>query len=423
MRPAATPPSGGPAAGALGSGPKEVAPIVMPKGAQLPGKLAAAAIAPTSRTTVKQEKIPVSDDVNVATRQTVEKMCEYIHAGMADEVVRWWAECGVTRYGQGNRDPQSLAWAMYWLVKHAILFARDEPRLFEVGEPNGLDMLIAPAVLVRMSQPKEDCDGFTMLLCALLGAVGVKTVIVTIAADPSDPSRWSHVFPMAVLPSGNVIPLDASHGTHPGWMVPRAHIFRWQAWDLNAQAVDVAIPRPGQGLHGYARPGSRMRSRGMGQDCGYDDEGNPIACAPTLPPSTVTLPPLPPVTYTPPLSTGGASPLPCMYTDGSSVVCGGLPPGTVIDPATTLPVGTSISGASTPAAVASVINNAISAAAKDAQLALLPAGSYIGPNGAIVTGQPGVNPLSVLPSSISGMLPIFAIGVVAFLLLSSMEKK
>src|SRR5271155_433786 len=252
---------------------KAVTPVVVqPPAARLPAPVARSGGAAAR---VVKETVPASADPNIATRQTVEKMCEYIRAGALDELVQWWAEGGVTRYGMGSRDPQALCWAMYWLVKHAIQFARDEPRLFQVGEGDALDMLIAPAVLVRMAQPKEDCDGFTMLLCALLQCVGVKAVIVTVAADPSDPSRWSHVFPMAVMPSGATCALDASHGTMPGWMVPREHIYRWQAWDLNAQPVDVPMPskhRPG--LHGYVPRGRRMPRRGMGQ-C-YDDDGDSI---------------------------------------------------------------------------------------------------------------------------------------------------
>jgi hypothetical protein len=381
----------------------------MPAGAQLPGKLASSSSpAPVA---VKQEKVAASDDPNVATRQTVEKMCEYIQAGQADDLVRWWAECGIQRYGRNLRDPHSLIWAMYWLVKHAIQFARDEPRLFRVGEGDGLDMLIAPAVLVRMAQPKEDCDGFTMLLCALLASVGVRTVIVTIAADPSDPSRWSHVFPMAAMPSGSMVPLDASHGTHPGWMVPRNHIFRWQAWDLYGQPVDVAIPRAGAGLHGYVPRGRRMRPRGMGQTC-YDELGNPTDCGDggddgsgstqlsTLPPSTT--------------SSGGASPLPCYYTDGTAVVCGGAAPGST--------VGVNPASTSAGANWTSVIQTAIQGAAKDAELALLPAGSYIGANGQIITGGAGASSL-LTASGLAGILPIIGIGLVLLLIVSEMEKK
>lgn len=104
---------------------------------------------------------------------------------------------------------------------------------------------------------RGDCDDFTMLCCALLKALGVPFVIITICADPSDSTRWSHVFPMALCP--NAIPLDASHGSGPGWMVPAEHTFRWQSWDENGDRANVT--RPGSNLHGWVRS-----DHGLGQD-------------------------------------------------------------------------------------------------------------------------------------------------------------
>jgi len=243
---------------------------------------------------VVREKVPTAaavGDLETATAQTVAKMCEYIDAGSRDPVVRAWATQAANMYGgragpvdSGDSaaapivtggvprgtdppaDPAALCWAVFWLVKHAVKYAHDEPRLFRLGEPGALDLLIAPAVLVRMRKPKEDCDGFTMLICAMLRALLVESYIVTVAADPKDPSRWSHVFAMAKLPDGTFVPLDCSHGGFPGWMVPAEHIFRWQAWQLNGRpADDVKMPRF-SGLHGYTRPGSKIKRRGMG-DC------------------------------------------------------------------------------------------------------------------------------------------------------------
>lgn len=428
---------------------KEVTAVVSPPPARLPGAIQPGAIAKSSAggspvpARVLQEKVPASSDPNEATRQTIVKMCEYIRAGKDDDLVKWWAECGVTRYGMGNRDPQALCWAMYWLVKHAIAFARDEPRLFQVGEPDGLDMLIAPAVLIRMSQPKEDCDGFTMLICALLAYLGVNCVIVTVAADPSDPSRWSHVFPMAVMPSGNTCPLDASHGNHPGWMVPREHIFRWQAWNLAGEPVNTPMPsKHRQGLHGYMPRGRRMRTtRGMGQGC-LDENGNPVDCS-TLagdyggsPAPVVTTPivstPLPcsnPLSD--PLTCTGAtvplSPTPsssaisaaiaggyCLDTNGNPIVCGGLPAGsTGLAPGS---VSLSVPSGASPSTIGSIINNAINAAAKDAQLALLPAGSYVSPSGAVTIG----GALASL-GSLGSLLPILLIGLVVVMVVSHEE--
>ena len=394
---------------ALNPGPRPAA-IAAPAPAGLPGAIAKS----SGPTTVVKESIPAADDTDTATRQTVAKMCEYIAAGCADELVKWWAECGVVRYGFGDRDPQAMCWAIYWLVKHAIQFARDEPRLFRVGEPDALDMLIAPAVLVRMAQPREDCDGFTMLICALLKCVGVNSVIVTIAADPADPTRWSHVFPIAVMPSGSLIPLDASHGKMPGWMVPREHIFRWQGYALDGSPVDVPIPpKHGAGLHGYVRRGRRMVTRGMrGLGQCTDDIGDPIDCT----------------------SEGNApaSPLPCYYSDGSSVACGGLAPGTVINQTTELPVSVSAPAGTNPTSPinwGTIISQAIGSAAKIAQTATLPPGSYITTNpitGAqtVVTGGGSTSAASILSSVTSGgIFPILLIAGVLILVLSEMEKK
>ena len=227
---------------------------------------------------VIREKVPTAaavGDLETATAQTVAKMCEYIDAGSRDPVVRAWATQAANMYGGAAQDPAALCWAVFWLVKHAVKYAHDEPRLFRLGEPGALDLLIAPAVLVRMRKPKEDCDGFTMLICAMLRALLVESYIVTVAADPADPSRWSHVFVLAKLPDGTSVPLDCSHGAFPGWMVPAEHIFRWQAWQLNGRpADDVKMPRF-SGLHGYARPGSKMNRRGVGDVACPDGTSQP----------------------------------------------------------------------------------------------------------------------------------------------------
>lgn len=141
--------------------------------------------------------------------------------------------------------------------------------MFRIGERDQQDLLIAPAVLVRMKEPAEDCDGFTMLVAALLCCMGVDVAIASVAVDPRDPSRFSHVFPMAMF-DGEVLPLDASHGSYPGWMVPREHISRWQAWDLQGSPIDVS-PIKSRGLHGYVRRGVGMYQRlGLGDCAGGD---------------------------------------------------------------------------------------------------------------------------------------------------------
>lgn len=211
-------------------------------------------------------------DSDSATAQTVRKMCEYIHAGAADPVVQSWARSAVAQLAP-SRSSLACCWAVWWFVKHHVRFVDDDDtirRLF--GETNQLELLIAPAVLVRMKDPGEDCDGFTMLICSMLECLGIESQIVTIACAPDDPRRFSHVFPRANC-DGKWITLDASHGEYPGWQVPREHTTRLQAWALNGSPINGGDSM--SGLHGYV-PSPRLRvlngrrRRGMGDGDTFD---------------------------------------------------------------------------------------------------------------------------------------------------------
>jgi hypothetical protein len=239
---------------------------------------------------VQVERTAAAADIDGATRQTVEKMCEYIKAGVADPMVQRCADYAWKRFGMGLPSLDMKAWAVFWWVKHCIKFRQDEATMFRVGLQDEQDLLIEPALLVRMKDPAEDCDGFTMLGAAMLAILGVPVYIATVAVSPDDPRRWSHVFPVAVVSSG-VLPLDMSHGPGPGWMIPRNQIYRWQAWGLDGKPADLA-PRAFQGLHGYVRS-----NRGMGTcdpSIGLDDfTGQPCGQNPTESPYPVIMSPTP----------------------------------------------------------------------------------------------------------------------------------
>lgn len=241
---------------------------------------------------VELERYPAAPDTDTATLQTIELMCRYIRESAADPMIQAAGAYALERFGGNSEDPAMRAWAVFWFVKHHVRFVVDEAPMFKLGEQGNQDLLISPAVLIRMDDPAEDCDGFTMLGAALLKALGVPFVIVTLAVDPTDPERWSHVFLMAQLPAS--LPMDMSHGSGPGWMVPASHTFRWQAWDENGKQVNVPRPRK-HALNGWVKSG-------LGQDDSIDPEsGLPYseeysgATAPTLmtgptPPSSVLTP-------------------------------------------------------------------------------------------------------------------------------------
>lgn len=195
-------------------------------------------------------------------------MCRYIRDTDSDPVIQQAAAYCSSQMACGSADPAMKAWGAFWLVKHLVRFVVDDAPLDRWGEFAQQDLLTSPSVLIRLNDPAEDCDGFTMLVCALLRAMGVRYQIVTVAASPDDPSRWSHVFAMAMLPGGP-LPLDASHGAGPGWMVPSSHTFRWQCWDENGKAVDT--PRPQQrGLHGWVPATNGLAEVDLSSGFSYD---------------------------------------------------------------------------------------------------------------------------------------------------------
>lgn len=296
----------------------------------------AGAVAPASRAAnITRERRPVSDDDNQATAATVRMMCDYIADGVKDDACKKWAVCAVAQYALGKTDPRMLFWGVFWLLKHCVKYVRDEPALFRMGEGDARDFLIAPSVLVRMADPKEDCDGFTMIACTLLQILGIKSYIVTVKSDPEKPSRWSHVFAVADLPGG-CCALDATeHGLFPGWMIPRQHIFDYQFWDLTGRPVKHALPLSGK-MAGYVRT-----RRGMGDD--VTDSG------PTFPidPNSGDTIGNPSPSFTPapfPSSTPSASPGPgtnwtailsSIFSGASRVASvAEAPPGSVINPNT-----------------------------------------------------------------------------------------
>lgn len=313
------------------------------------------------------DRVKAAGDTDGATEQTVQKMCEYIRWGAADPRVQAAAAYARKYFAMGRSDQAMLAWAVFWYVKHCVKFRNDEATLFRLGEKDQQDLLIAPAVLVRMAKPSEDCDGFTMLSCAMLCYLGVPVLIVTVAVDPSDPERWSHVFPIAV-PDRRIMPVDASNGVGPGWMVPREHISRFQAWNLDGTKSDLSLSRF-RGLHGYVQVAPRYRRRGMGQDetAVFD---NPF-------PPTVDA------------STSGSFGQPIDFGSGSGS-------------------GFNWSG---------LINNIVSTAGSVAKVAVLPQGASMYPNGAVVQGS------LFQGGSGASLLPLIAVGGLGLLAISALSSK
>ena len=320
---------------------------------------------------VVADRTPVPDDSDGLTKATVEKMGEYIRTSAADPLIQ---NCARYAGGPMARIFPHPAFGVFFFLKHRVRRVLDEGNMFRVGEPGAYDMLISPAVLLRMQNPSEDCDGFTMSAAAMLEALGIPNCIVTVACDPREPQRWSHVFGMVQLPNGEWMPLDCSHGQYPGWMVPASRISRWQAWDLNGNPIDVKQPVRSF-LKGYV-PRLRRR-RGVGQD--LSDLGL------TVDPSSDLM-----SFGTPSIIDSG--PLVPGIPSGSSFVLGGNPSNAIQPAGSTFDWG-------------GLVSSALTDATKVASIAELPQGASL-----TSTGQ-------VIGSTISSLMPLLLLAAGAFVVI------
>ncbi len=158
---------------------------------------------------------PRPEDDEAATFQVTQRMAEYAREDSSNPIVRRAAHEAV----QANPALDPAEAVFYWIRDH-VRFQEDAQFVRHAGiagiDPESAEVLVRPVDLLTMPEPTGDCDDFSMLCAAMLRALGIESKFRTIAADRSDPSTYSHVFVVARMPYGE-LPLDTSHGSHPGW--------------------------------------------------------------------------------------------------------------------------------------------------------------------------------------------------------------
>lgn len=229
----------------------------------------------------------LSDDPDTATAQTVGYMAGYIHQAARDPLIIQIARRAVQTFKGGpgwalryspdeeRRAAESCWWWCKWNLRFKYHGSMFETWSKDLGDPRTkLQLLIAPDVLVRMRSMEGDCAIYTMMLCALLEALGLPWEIVTLAVDRSQPEIFSHVCARSGGES-----LDASHGSMPGWEVPWYDVHR--RWVFNGQGARIGgeTGRGQQfgGLHAYRhRPGRGMWGMGVAvcDESGCYDDGS-----------------------------------------------------------------------------------------------------------------------------------------------------
>jgi hypothetical protein len=116
-----------------------------------------------------------------------------------------------------SRDQQGEIAALLQWVKNNIAFRGEYKETVQTP-------------LVTLQLLAGDCDDHCTLLAALLLSIGYKVRFNTVAADPSAPWAFSHVFTEVFQrKTGQWIALDATvPGSFPGWRPPR--VTRSQSW-------------------------------------------------------------------------------------------------------------------------------------------------------------------------------------------------
>lgn len=150
------------------------------------------------------------DDDEARTAHTISLMAEYVRQDAKAPIVRQAAYQAISHLA--GRDARQEAIAVWQWVRSRVRFVHDSD--FAIGDD--AEVLVRPVDLLRMPQPSGDCDDFSMLVAALLRALGIPSAFVTVAADPRSADQYTHVYVVAMLPNGPLA-LDASHGPSPGW--------------------------------------------------------------------------------------------------------------------------------------------------------------------------------------------------------------
>lgn len=104
-------------------------------------------------------------------------------------------------------------------------------RMRYTHDPLDAEVVKDPAFVIQRTNDAEappepmDCDDASVLAASMLGALGYPTKFVTVAADPSRPKEWSHVYVVARRNNGRWVALDPIvRRFGVGDEVPNAHV-------------------------------------------------------------------------------------------------------------------------------------------------------------------------------------------------------
>lgn len=190
--------------------------------------------------TLNMEAQVVGDDPDEQVADTIGLMSRYVREDAYSAEVLAAAE----EAAPPGDDPLD---GVFRYVKGLIRFQSDETtakplesRLVKMGlgEFPVVEVLIRPRDMLTWRRDTGhgqvgDCDDFVMLTAALLLAKGIDVSFVTVAADPRQPTQYSHVYVAAYPAGGGRVAMDTSHGDYAGWEV-QDRVTRRTEWPIRA---------------------------------------------------------------------------------------------------------------------------------------------------------------------------------------------
>jgi len=181
---------------------------------------------------VTAARFPRPAEDEQATAETIALMSRLVVEDSQAPIVRQAAYEAIR--GISPRNARKEAEAVFHWIKGHVRFTEDRDLALGIAglDADQAEVLIRPAdLLAHMTDPpRGDCDDFSMLAAAMLRALGIHARLVTIAADPTDASRYSHVYVEADTPEGPIA-LDTSHGPFPAWSAPA--VGKTRRWSID----------------------------------------------------------------------------------------------------------------------------------------------------------------------------------------------
>jgi transglutaminase-like putative cysteine protease len=160
--------------------------------------------------------------------ERIKYISEHIREGREDPDVREFVmqvvneKCG-DKWCVGEKDNDAEIIAVFDAVRKTVRYVRD---------PVSADTYSAPKHTLRLHG--GDCDDYSVLLGAALGAIGYPVKLRVIWSKGSE--DWNHIYVLVGLPPEHPdkwVPLDASVDKPAGWEVPSSEVVRFKDFEVD----------------------------------------------------------------------------------------------------------------------------------------------------------------------------------------------